>query len=61
MFDLSKIFDLGNKFALPNTFLKSKNYCIRCGVSYLEKNNSDLTKKDTFVGFFYIFEKLIYL
>ena len=55
MFDLSKIFDLGNKFALPNTFLKSKNYCIRCGVSYLEKNNSDLTKKDTFVGFFLYF------
>ena len=26
MFDLSKIFDL-SKFALPDTFLKSKNYC----------------------------------
>ena len=28
MFDLSKIFDLSKKFALPDTFLKSKNYCI---------------------------------
>ena len=27
MFDLSKIFDLSKKFALPDTFLKSKNYC----------------------------------
>ena len=27
MFDLSKIFDLSKKFALPDTLLKSKNYC----------------------------------
>ena len=27
MFDLSKIFDLSKKFALPDTFHKSKNYC----------------------------------
>ena len=27
MFDLSKIFDLSKNFALPNTMLKSKNYC----------------------------------
>ena len=26
MFGLSKIFDLGKKFALPDTLLKSKNY-----------------------------------
>ena len=31
MFDLSKIFDLSKKFALPDTFLKSKNYCTRQG------------------------------
>ena len=29
MFDLSKIFNLSKKFALPDTLLKSKNYCIR--------------------------------
>ena len=29
MFDLSKIFDFSKKFALPDTFLKSKNYCAR--------------------------------
>ena len=28
MFDLSKICDLSKKFALPDTLLKSKNYCI---------------------------------
>ena len=27
MFDLSKIFDLSKKFTLPDTLLKSKNYC----------------------------------
>jgi hypothetical protein len=27
MFDLSKIFDLSKKVALPDTLLKSKNYC----------------------------------
>jgi hypothetical protein len=27
MFDLSKIFDLGKKLALPDIVLKSKNYC----------------------------------
>ena len=27
MFDLSKIFDLSKKFALPDTLIKSKNYC----------------------------------
>ena len=28
MFDFSKIFDLSKKFVLPDTLLKSKNYCI---------------------------------
>ena len=27
MFDLGKNFDLNKKFALPDTLLKSKNYC----------------------------------
>ena len=27
MFDVSKAFDLSKKFALLDTFLKSKNYC----------------------------------
>ena len=39
MFDLSKIFNLSNKFALPDTFLKSKNY------TQIEIFWSDLTFK----------------
>ena len=36
MFVLSKIFDLSSKkFALPDTFLKSKNYCIDFITSYM--------------------------
>ena len=27
MFDLSKIFDLSKRFALPDNVIKSKNYC----------------------------------
>ena len=27
MFDFKKFFDLSKNFALPNTLLKSKNYC----------------------------------
>jgi hypothetical protein len=30
MFDLSKIFDLSKKFAVPDTLHKSKNYCNTC-------------------------------
>ena len=38
MFDLIKVLDLGKKFAVLDTLLKSKNYCITKGYfwSFLE-------------------------
>ena len=39
MFDFSKIFDFSKKFALPDTFFKSKNYCT---YKYNLLNSTDL-------------------
>ena len=39
MFDLSKIFDLSKKFALPETLLKSKNYCTGHQKAHVNENS----------------------
>ena len=58
MSDLSKIFDLSQKFAPPDTLLKSKNYCTDLGEKDYNNQNCNYLhylgttfKKSSFVLF----------
>ena len=49
MFDLGKIFDLIKISALPDTLLKSKNYCISNITTYISSKTLPLDIKE-FIG-----------